>query len=244
MIKREKTIMKVTLLTNTPEPQKTVTAAAMLCYSKAGADEIIGNITEENVEKFLNRLMSMGHESPVEHVSFTFAIEGVSRVLSHQLVRHRIASYSQKSQRYVNEGQFNYIIPPEIEKDTDLAEVFNSTMEFLDEKYTHLVSKLTEKYVATGMKPMDAEKKSMEDARYVLPNACETKIVTTMNVRTLLHFFNQRCCDRAQWEIRDMANEMMRICKEIAPLLFKNAGAPCVSGSCHEGAMSCKNPKK
>jgi len=235
---------KVTLIANTPEPQKTVTAAAMLCYSKAGADEIMENITEENIEKFLNRLMSMGHESPVEHVSFTFAIEGVSRVLTHQLVRHRIASYSQKSQRYVNEGQFNYIIPPEIENDADLAELFCSTMEFLDEKYTHLTNKLKEKYVATGMKPMDAEKKAMEDARYVLPNACETKIVTTMNVRTLLHFFNQRCCDRAQWEIRDIANEMMRICKEIAPLLFKNAGAPCASGSCPEGAMSCKNPKK
>lgn len=236
--------LKVTLIGGTSEPQKTVAAAAKLCYSKAGADEIMENLTEENVEGFLNRLMSMGHASPIEHVSFTFAIEGVSRVLSHQLVRHRIASYSQKSQRYVNEGQFNYIIPPEIEKDADLTRVFNSTMEFLDEKYTHLTSKLMEKYVATGMKPIDAEKKSMEDARYVLPNACETKIVTTMNVRTLLHFFNQRCCDRAQWEIRDMANEMMRICKDIAPLLFKNAGAPCVSGSCPESTMTCGNPKK
>ncbi len=236
--------LKVTLIASTSEPQKTVAAAAKLCYSKAGADEIMENLTEENVQGFLNRLMSMGHASPIEHVSFTFAIEGVSRVLSHQLVRHRIASYSQKSQRYVNEGQFNYIIPPEIEKDVDLAESFCSTMEYLDEKYTYLTSKLMEKYVATGMKTMDAEKKAMEDARYVLPNACETKIVTTMNIRTLLHFFNQRCCDRAQWEIRDMANEMLRQCKEIAPLLFKNAGAPCVSGSCPEGIMSCKNPKK
>lgn len=243
--------MKVTLLQHTPEPEKLVAAAASLCYSKAGADKLMENLTQESVEKFLNRLMSMGHASPIEHSSFTFAIEGVSKSLTHQLVRHRIASYSQKSQRYVTEGQFQYVIPPKIKGLPDCEQVFVEAMENAQYAYDVIAEKLTQKHVdklmSEGMSEKKAknmaEKKAIEDARYVLPNACETKIVMTMNTRTLLHFFNQRCCDRAQWEIRELAYEMLSKCKEVAPLLFKYAGAPCINGSCPESTMSCGNPK-
>lgn len=246
------TKLSVTLIQHTPEPEKLVAAAAKLCYSKAGAGEIMEDLTDENVERFLSRLMDMGHASPIEHASFTFAIEGVSRSLTHQLVRHRMASFSQKSQRYVDEGQFNYVIPPEIKTLPGGEAIFAEGMENAQRTYDLLAEMLIEKHtkalVASGMNEkqavMAAEKQGIEDARFVLPNACETKIVVTMNTRELLHFYNQRCCNRAQWEIRELATEMLRACKKIAPILFKNGGPRCVEGSCPEGSMTCGHIKE
>lgn len=241
------TQLKVKLIAHTPEPEKLVAAAAKLCYSQAGADEIMEDLTPENVDKFLNRLMDMGHASPIEHASFSFAIEGVSRALTHQLVRHRMASYSQKSQRYVTEGQFSYIVPPEIAAVPEAKETFIQAMEQAQAAYDSLAEKLIaghkKELMDAGMEEKRAasaaEKQGIEDARYVLPNACETKIVATMNVRELLHFFNQRCCNRAQWEIRRCAVEMLRECRKVAPVLFKHAGPRCLDGPCPEGPMTC-----
>lgn len=246
------TKLSVTLIQHTPEPEKLVAAAAKLCYSKAGAGEIMEDLTDENVERFLGRLMDMGHASPIEHASFTFAIEGVSRALTHQLVRHRMASFSQKSQRYVNEGQFNYVIPPEIKALPGGEAVFVEGMKNAQKTYDLLAEILIEKHtkalVALGMTEKQAvvaaEKQGIEDARFVLPNACETKIVVTMNTRELLHFYNQRCCNRAQWEIRELATEMLRACKKVAPILFKNGGPRCVEGPCPEGSMTCGHMKE
>ena len=247
--------MKVKIIAHTPEPEKVVASAAKLCYSPVGVDEIQEKMTQEQIDEFVNKLASMGHESPVEHVTFTFAIEGISRVTTHQLVRHRIASYSQQSQRYVKLKQFEYIVPPEIEKIPAAKKVFIETMERDQKAYDGLVNilmeekwrqyerlELTEKERKKILNKI--EKEAIEDARYVFPNACETKIVVTMNVRSLLHFFNVRCCERAQWEIREMATEMLKECKKVAPILFKNAGPSCVRGKCPEGAICCGNPKK
>ena len=234
------TKLSVTLIQHTPEPEKLVAAAAKLCYSKAGASEIMEGLTQDATDKFVGMLADVGHASPIEHASFTFAIEGVSRALSHQLVRHRMASFSQKSQRYVNEGQFKYIIPPEIAKQEYLSDEYLKMMDTIEEFYGYAAAELREIHLISGMSQLDAEKKGFEDARYLLPNACETKVVVTMNARGLMNFFQKRCCNRAQWEIRAMANEMLRLVKEIAPTLFKNAGAPCVNGPCPEGVMSCK----
>ena len=235
--------MKVELLTHTNNIEDVITSAGKLCYSKVGVSEILEKSTPEDNERFIKMLSDMGHHSPLEHVSFTFAIEGVSRALTHQLVRHRIASYSQQSQRYVNlESTFDYIVPPNISKFSYTKELYEEIMEGLHEKYKELSQFLEDVYTVQGMNKREANKKAIEDARYVLPNACETKIVVTMNARTLLHFFEKRCCSRAQWEIREMANKMLKICNEISPTLFSLAGPTCKKGYCNEGKMSC-NPK-
>ena len=231
--------MKVNLLEYTPNAEKVVASAAKLCYSAVSIDEIQDNLTEEKTTKFLNMLMSYGHESPIEHVSFTFAVEGVSRSLTHQLVRHRLASYSQQSQRYVKLDQFEYVIPPAIEKDSNAKDIFVKAMEESQKAYDEIASSLKEKYINEGMKNGVAEKKSIEDARYVFPNACASKIVVTMNARSLMNFFRHRCCNRAQWEIRYLAEKMLIEVKKVAPTLFKYSGPPCVSGSCPEGKMTC-----
>lgn len=231
--------MKVELLAHTPEAEKLVATAAKLCYSKSGISNISDGLDEESTEKFINRLMSMGHESPIEHCSFTFGIEGVSRALLAQLTRHRIASYSVKSQRYVNETQFAYVTPPEIENNEEVKKIYISTMEELQQKYEEIASHLKKAHMEKGIDEKAAEKLANEDARFVLPNACETKIIVTFNARSLFNFFNHRCCERAQWEIRALADEMLRLVKEVAPTLFKKSGPPCVSGGCPEGAMSC-----
>lgn len=270
--------MKVKIMAHTPNPEEVIAQAAKLCYSPVGVDEIMEKLTPEKVEKFVNHLADIGHESPFEHVSFTFAIEGISRCCTHQIVRHRIASYSQQSQRYVKLEQFEYIIPPEIEKIPEAKEIFIETMEKDQEAYDKLVDILIEdimyneykhelelcqqklidnpdKYTEDTLdedifrldykeKYRAIEKQAIEDARYVFPNACETKIVVTMNVRSLLHFFNVRCCNRAQWEIRQMADEMLKECRKVAPKLFKNAGPDCTFGKCGEGNMSCGKPRK
>lgn len=268
--------MKVQIIAHTPNPEEVVAQAAKLCYSPVGVDEIMEKLTPEKIESFVDHLATIGHESPLEHVTFTFAIEGISRVTTHQIVRHRLASYSQQSQRYVKLDQFEYIIPPEIEKDSHARNIFIKHMENSQKAYDELVdilitNKIYNKYpewITEGIyidkyselkgnkslsevfrelnkKEYSAiEKEAIEDARYVFPNACETKIVMTMNARSLLHFFNVRCCNRAQWEIRQMADEMLKECKKVAPTLFKKAGPDCTFGKCGEGSMSCGNPRK
>lgn len=240
--------LKVELLRFTPDAEKLIATAAKLCYSQVGIDQIEEKLTEESTTRFLNMLMSIGHESPVEHVSFTFGIEGVSRVLTHQLVRHRIgASYSQQSQRYVKLEQFEYIIPPAIENNPKAKEMFIRAMEEDQKYYNELTALLFEenynKLLAEGLSEKEAkskaEKMSIEDARYVFPNACETKIVVTMNARALFNFFNHRCCNRAQWEIRELATEMLRQVRKVAPTLFKYTGPNCLNGPCPEGNMTC-----
>lgn len=240
-------MLKVELLQYTPEPEKLVASAAKLCYSNSPVQGIMDDLTEEKTERFLTMLSGLGHASPIEHVSFTFGIEGVSRSLLAQLTRHRIASYSVKSQRYVAEGQFEFITPPEIESIPEAKERYLKTMEEIQEEYNALTDLLFEKhypaFLAEGFPEKEAKtkatKKAIEDARYVLPNACETKLVVTMNARSLYNFFHHRCCERAQWEIQAMANEMLRLVKEVAPTLFATAGPSCVGGPCPEGKMSC-----
>lgn len=240
--------MKVKLIAHTPEPEKIVATAAKLCYSSSDVDSLMDGLTEDKIESFVDMLASIGHESPMEHVSFTFAIEGISRACSHQLVRHRIASYSQKSQRYVNENGFDFITPPAIEQCEEAKAEFDKQMAQIVESYDKISEALTEMhykaFLAEGNDEKSARskarKKANEDARFVLPNACETKIVVTMNVRTLFNFFKHRCCNRAQWEIKAVADEMLKICCEKAPNLFKKAGPSCVmTGRCPEGKMSC-----
>ena len=199
--------MKVELIRYTPEPEKLVAAAAKLCYSQIGIDGILDGLDTEKTEKFLNMLMDLGHESPIEHVSFTFAVEGISRVLSHQLVRHRIGcSYSQQSQRYVKLEQFEYIVPPQIDAIDEAREIFINSMKKDQEAYDKLVEILYaenyKRYIEEGKSEKQAvqmaEKASIEDARYVFPNACETKIVFTMSARALFNFFRLRCCGREE----------------------------------------------
>jgi thymidylate synthase (FAD) len=215
--------MYVQLLAWTDEPERLIAAAARLCYSAASAAELARRMSAGQIDSFIERLTSMGHYSPLEHVSFTFAVEGVSRALSHQLVRHRIASYSQKSQRYVSEDNFAYIIPPSIAGDSAACALFKEQMEAVREAYRRLCAAV-----------------SREDARYILPNACETKLVVTMNVRSLLHFFEVRGCRRAQWEIRRLAEMMLAEVRNVAPRLFSRAGPPCeTKGICPEGEFIC-----
>lgn len=237
--------MKVSLITHTPNPEKLVAAAAKFCYSPADTDAIMDGLTPEKTAKFLDMLVELGHESPVEHVTFTFAIEGVSRSLLAQITRHRIASFSVQSQRYVAENKFEYVVPPAIaDGDELIREGFEDAMYFAQHAYAYLSGRLCGKYMAAGMSEKDAVKKAQEDARYVLPNACTTKIMMTMNVRSLWNFFKLRCCNRAQWEIRELAWQMLHICRDVAPILFKYAGPPCAGGICTEGAMTCGKPYK
>lgn len=239
--------MIVELLRYTPDGEKLIASAAKLCYSSVGIKEIEDNLSGDEVDKFLSILMNLGHESPIEHINFTFGVEGVSRTLSHQLVRHRIASYSQQSQRYVKLDQFEYIVPPAILNNERTKAIFIQTMEkdqaSYDEISDILFKEHYERYINQGLKEKvarsKAEKEAIEDARYIFPNACETKIVFTMNARTLLNFFRLRCCNRAQWEIRLMSIEMLKQVKGIYPTVFKNAGPGCLTGPCPEGNMTC-----
>ena len=232
------THLNVKLIGHTPDPEKII---AKLCYSSSDVDSLMEGLTDEKVKSFLELLFNLGHESPIEHATFTFAIEGISRACSHQLVRHRIASYSQKSQRYVNEGGFDYIIPPSIAKHSYLCGQFEAMMKELQENYDWLRNCLaTEIANDEGIDKKAAEKRANEDARFLLPNACETKIIVTMNIRSLFNFFKERCCNRAQWEIREMAMQMWHLCMEVSPLIFQHAGPECVTkGRCPEGKMSC-----
>lgn len=216
--------MKVNLINHTSEPERMIAMSARLCYSSIGASELKEKMSNEQIEKLVRKISEMGHLSTFEHVSFTFAVEGVSRVLTHQLVRHRIASYSQQSQRYVKEHGFEYIVPPTIAANPEAKELFESLMKDVQNSY--------DKFIELGV--------HQEDARYVLANATETKIVITMNARALLNFFSLRCCTRAQWEIRKLANLMLAEVKKIAPIMFEKAGPACISeGVCPEGDLTC-----
>lgn len=244
--------MKVTLLAHTPDPEKVIAAAAKLCYSNSTIETLYEKQTPEAVEKFLNMLNEIGHESPIEHCSFTFGIEGVSRAFLAQMTRHRIASYSVQSQRYVKEKQFSFVTPPEIAGNEDALSIFQKSMEDAIASYQKLADILQEKHLRTlteaGLPENEAkrkaEKMAIEDARFVLPNACDTQMVVTMNARSLMNFFRHRCCNRAQWEIRSVADEMLRLCREVAPHLFAYAGPTCVTGKCPEGNMTCGKMKE
>ena len=239
--------MKVSLIAYTPNPEKTVAAAAKMCYAAADVDTVMEGLTDEKVANFVEMLAEIGHESPIEHASFTFAIEGVSRALLAQITRHRIASYSVQSQRYVAEKNFEYVLPPEIEKEPKAKEIFLNNMQRSHEDYLAITDVLSDKYykefVANGDDEKDAkrkaQKKAIEDARFVLPNACDTKMIATFNARSLQNFFKHRCCNRAQWEINELATEMLKLVKQVAPNLFKKAGPPCLNGKCPEGNMTC-----
>lgn len=222
------TKLKVKLLAHTPDADKVVAAAAKLCYSAADVDTLMDGLTADKVEAMCQKLADLGHESPIEHASYTFAVEGVSRALLAQLTRHRIASYSVQSQRYVDKSDFDYIVPPSIEADSILKGLFISYMKLCKHFYNYFLS-------------FDIPN---EDARFVLPNACDTRIIFTMNARSLHNFFKLRCCNRAQWEIRAMADEMLKLCREVSPVLFRRAGPSCaVTGKCSEGAMCCGEPR-
>jgi thymidylate synthase (FAD) len=224
MAKEDK--LKVELLGYTSDPEQNVVAAIRQCYSAVGAEELKKKTSKEVKDRLINQVVESGHTSTVEHAVFTFAIKGISRACSHQLVRHRIASFSQQSQRYVDLGKndLGYIVPPEIKKDKKLLEKYKRVMDLIEKEYRDLVK--------SGVKP--------EDARFILPNACQTKIVVTMNARSLLNFFRERCCFRAQWEIRGLANKMLVEVRKVAPKIFENAGASCIStGICWEGNLSC-----
>lgn len=237
----------VILLAHTPNPEHTVASAAKLCYSSSTITGLTDNLTDEKAASFVEMLSEIGHESPIEHASFTFGIEGVSRSLLAQITRHRMASFSVKSQRYVREGSFEYVTPPEIASDPEAKRIYDEIMAEDQKRYDRLTEILKAKhksaFTAEGKdeKTADrlAEKKAIEDARFVLPNACETQMVMTMNARSLMNFFRIRCCRRAQWEIRDIAEQMLALVIRVAPNLFKNAGPSCVCGGCSEGKMSC-----
>ncbi len=283
------TKLNVVVLSHTPEFEQNIVRGARLCYSSASIEDLKEKVTPEDAEKFLNKILEIGHGSILEHSSITFGIEGVSRALTHQLVRHRIGtSFSQKSQRYVREGQFDYVIPKPIQKDPELTKKYIESMERIQADYDMLTNellvsqikeqvnlkqenynKLFAEYVKAneayeGMTQLNdiintndneniltvfkainkreytrLEKIAIENARYVLPNACESKIQVTMNVRSLFNFFKERLCDRAQEEIREMAFEMWKCCMQISPTIFKHATPTCVNGKCKEGAMTC-----
>lgn len=215
--------MFVQLLQHTPEPERVVAAAARLCYSASSVDQLLEQGPQERA-RLLEKILSLGHFSVLEHASFSFGVEGVSRACSHQLVRHRLASFSQQSQRYVShKKRFAAVVPPTIAERPELLERYEQLFDEVHELYRELLE--------SGV--------PAEDARFVLPNAAQTKLVLTMNARELLHFFNLRCCRRAQWEIRDMAIEMLRLARIAAPLLFAGAGPGCLASPCPEGTMAC-----
>ncbi|CDD68153.1 thymidylate synthase ThyX [Eggerthella sp. CAG:368] len=219
--------MNVELLQYPDNPERAVATAARLCYAPVGAKELMETMPPERVQSVLSTIMKSGHFSTLEHVSYTFAVDGVSRALTHQLVRHRLASFNQQSQRYVKftEG-VETVKPDTVSRDEEANRIFDEAINAVLEGYQKLLD--------AGI--------PAEDARYLLPNAAETKIVITMNIRELLHFFSLRCCNRAQWEIREMAHRMLALVKPTAPYIFMDAGAPCVRGTCPEGKMTCGNP--
>ncbi len=220
----------VKLIEHTPNPDKVVALSAKLCYSKSDIDTLSDSISQKEQDDFIAKLMNMSHFSPIEHVSFTFGIEGVSRSLLAQITRHRLASFSVQSQRYVSAKEdFNFIIPPNIEKlGSEAVAQFENQMQTMGKWYKEWQDRLG-----------NLGESSNEDARFVLPNSCETKMVMTMNARELMHFLSLRCCFRAQWEIREVAFQILKICKDVAPTLFKNVGPSCFAGKCKEGEKTC-----
>ncbi|MDD3655200.1 MAG: FAD-dependent thymidylate synthase [Atribacterota bacterium] len=220
--------MKVQILNYTRFPEETVAQAARLCYSNKTIDQLKEETAEEKNDIIIKKIMKLGHYSVLEHVSFTFGIEDISRITSHQLVRHRIASFSQKSQRYVKLGKKqNHITPKSIRNNnSDLLLKFQELSQSCFSFYREML--------AQGI--------PAEDARYILPQSVTTSIIFTANARELIHFFRLRCCNRAQWEIRELAISMLKLVKEIAPHIFQDSGPSCLIGPCPEGEMTCGKP--
>lgn len=202
------------LIAVTPDPEKICAMAMRSCHTPEPAHGM-EEMTDDIVARMIISAKKVKHFSVLEHANFTFSIGGVSRALTHQLVRHRLASYSQQSQRYVKMDKPTYVMPPSIKNiedqqglgwvETSAPDLFDLMMQDAWENYNKLIE--------MGVKP--------EDARFVLPNACTTNIVVTMNARELLHFFHLRCGKHAQWEIRNMANEMLEQCRAVAPTIFE-----------------------
>lgn len=262
--------MKVQLLSHTKDPELLIATAAKLCYSPSNIKDLMDAQSPERVDNFISRLEEMGHESPFEHVSFTFAIEGVSRVLEQQLTRHRIASYSIQSGRYVDRSNAAFYMPGDIEECEDAKDIYVSIIEHSKAAYTELTGELLYHYIVKhniennsvpeeklvdtdtaieyfkdkyGKEFNAMKKRAIENARFVFPSSLETKIIVTMNVRTLWNFFKHRRCFRAQDEIRECAGLMLNAVREVSPRLFKHAGPSCLSGICPEGSMQCEQLK-
>ncbi|MDR2866106.1 MAG: FAD-dependent thymidylate synthase [Methanomassiliicoccaceae archaeon] len=216
--------MIVKLLAHTVNADKICASAGNSCYSERPSHELMDD--GEDPERILSKIVGMGHHSVVEHATFTFSVQGVSRALTHQLVRHRVASFSQQSQRYVSLKEPTYVIPETIREDPEALSVYTRMMDSIWESYRKLCDRVP-----------------AEDARYILPNGTTTNITITMNARELLHFFSLRTCNRAQREIRDMADMMLMICRDVSPVVFRNAGPPCIRGPCPEGKLSCGKPR-
>jgi len=220
---------KIKLISYTKNPEKVISAAVRQCYSSKSAAQLMQKITPQKRGELIRLVISSGHTSTIEHVSFTFTIEGVSRSMTHELVRHRIASYSQQSQRYVSAADFKYIVPPTIRSNKKLLKKYKDEL--------ILIKNLYEEMVNDGI--------PKEDARFILPNACETKIVVTMNARSLFNFLARRMCNRAQWEIRFVAHQMHKLLMKVAPNVFKFAGPTCKTEDiCWEGERNCGIPAK
>ncbi|MGD0998730.1 MAG: FAD-dependent thymidylate synthase [Thermoleophilia bacterium] len=227
--------LAVTLLSHTPDPDRAVAAAGRLCYAPVSAAELTETMSDDDVARLVRGLVASGHHSALEHASFSFAVDGVSRACTHQLVRHRVASYNQQSQRYVNFSHADsFVVPPSIAADAAAEQVFLRAMDQAREAYDRLVE--------LGLADGRSRESVQEDARFVLPNAAETKIVVTMNARELRHFFAVRCCNRAQWEIRALAWELRGLVRQLAPALFHKSGPGCLYSSCPEGKMTCGKP--
>ncbi len=211
--------LKVVLLSHSPEPERAVATAARNCYSPRDIETIDENWTPGEIETMVGRVRDAGHLSTFEHTMFTFGVSGVSRALTHQLVRHRHMSYEQKSQRYIKlKGQFEFVTPPSIAARPEIKAKYDALQNNIAAFYAEALAAGT----------------PAEDARFVLPNAAETQIVVTANARALLDFFSLRTCNNAQWEIRELAFSMLRLSKRAAPALFVRAGATCVRGYCNE----------
>ncbi len=221
-------LMRVELISYTPDSDKLSAASAQGCTDPRPAHEILEGMDQGTAEAILDIVLPSGHHSVIEHANFTFSVEGVSRSLTHQLVRHRIASFSQQSQRYIRFDTPDFVTPHTIEGNEEAREIFSTSMERAWKEYNALVE--------AGIPD--------EDARYILPNAAMNNITITMNARELLHFFSIRCCTRAQWEIRELANRMLAVVKPVAPRIFRNAGASCVElGYCPEQESCGKAPR-
>jgi len=250
---------KVILISHTNDPENTVAMAAKLCYSKSNLTDLQEKIEQKDQAKFIKHLAEVGHESVLEHAVFTVGIEGISRACSHQLVRHRLASYSQQSQRYCSfeDEHFEYIVPPNIFK---AIKNFQAESSRRVEKSTIPLDPFSHPQFKKAMKAAKDAYKELcdlmrsagipesnipEDARFALPNAAATRIIVTMNARSWRHFFNLRCCGRAQWEIRHIAQEIYKLLRDVAPNIFAGCGPKCaVTGECPEGKRSCGKMKE
>lgn len=253
--------MNIELLSHTKDPELLVAMAAKLCYAGCTIQELKEKQTEEGIASFIDRLIEMNHESPLEHVSFSFGVEGMSRITEQQITRHRISSFSVQSGRYVNRKNAKFYKPKELSKYKVISDIYDENCESAKTAYNAMVFGLIHFYTdelckskgvflgggssynfAKEAYPLEfkkLEKKAAENARAIFPNSLETKMIFTMNLRSLLNFLEHRCCFRAQEEIRELAYTIKKMLTEKFPILFKNAGPKCLSGICYEGSMQC-----